>query len=199
MAFPASATTRLPADVTIEVVQRLWRTKLKCIALAEQWLTETSDLEIKAGLKMQLNDERRHLRLLADQLKRLGGRLPGGEWDRMIARPLALIQAQEEESLKLAAYYNGLKAFMAGRCNRLIPLVDAPLARALEQIAGDEDGQVRWAGIRLARVKDLQQRREIDFMLRRMDRVLAAVWARTWLRLTSVSNNAHAPYGRKLA
>jgi hypothetical protein len=36
-------------------------------------------------------------------------------------------------------------------------------------------------------------------MLRRMDRVLAAVWAKTWLRLTSVSNNAHAPYGRKLA
>jgi len=185
MAF-AQLQTNTSKDATLEIVQRLWRTKLKSITLLEKWMAKTTDLEIKAGLKAQLLDERRHLRLLGDEVNRLGGRLQGSALDQLLERPFAMIQAQSNEAYKLSAYYHGIKAFTANRCGRLIPGVDQALARTLEQIARDEAGHIRWADIRLERVKDIHEQRQIEFLIDRMESVMESVWSRSWRQLSSV-------------
>ena len=184
MAFALQTNTS--KDATLDVIQRLWRTKLKSITLLEKWMAKTTDLEIKAGLKAQLLDERRHLRLLGEEVNRLGGRLQGSVLDQMLERPFAMIQAQSNEAYKLSAYYHGIKAFTANRCGRLIPVVDQALAHTLEQIARDEAGHIRWANIRLERVKDIHEQRQIAFFVEKMDGVLETVWSRSRRQLGSV-------------
>jgi 1,2-phenylacetyl-CoA epoxidase catalytic subunit len=186
MAFALQPKNQSTKDAVIEVVQRLWRTKLKSITLLEKWLAKTSDLEIKAGLKTQLADERRHLRILGEEVKRLGGRLQSSTLDQMLERPFAMIQAQASDVYKLSAYYHGIKAFTVVRCSRMIPLVDQALARTLEQIARDEEGHIRWAEIRLARVRDLNEQRQLDFLITRMEGLLESVWSKSWRQLTMV-------------
>ena len=168
----------------LEVVQRLWRTKFKSITLVEKWMAKTTDFEIKAGLKMQLADERRHLRILGDEIKRLGGRISGSQADQLLERPFALIQAQSSESQKLSAFYRGLKAYTVDRCSRLLPMVDRTLARTLEQISREEEGHIRWADIRLARIRDVSERREVEFLVDRMEKAMEAVWTKRRLWLT---------------
>ena len=170
----------------MDAVQRLWRTKLKSITLLEKWMAKTADLEIKAGLKTQLTDERRHLRMLGEEVKRLGGRLQGSTLDQMLERPFALIQAQSSEVYKLSAYYHGVKACTANRCGRLIPVVDQTLAHTLEQIARDEAGHIRWADIRLERVKDLHEQRQIEFLIQKMETIMEAAWSKSWRQLTNM-------------
>jgi rubrerythrin len=190
MAFALQTNTS--NDATLDIIQRLWRTKLKSITLLEKWMAKTTDLEIKAGLKAQLLDERRHLRLLGDEVSRLGGRLQGSALDQMLERPFAMIQAQSNEAYKLSAYYHGIKRYTANRCGRLIPVVDHALARVLEQIARDEAGHIRWADIRLERVKDIHEQRQIEFFVEKMEAVLESVWSKSWRQLTSVRQRLFA-------
>jgi rubrerythrin len=173
-------------DAVLESVQRLWRTKLKSVTALEKWLAKTSDFEIKAGLKAQLLDERRHLRILGEEVRRLGGRLSGSTLDQVLERPFALIQSQASDMEKLTAFHRGLKAFTVVRCGRLIPVVDAALARTLEQISRDEEGHIRWADIRLKRVRDLAEQRKLGFLMERMESTLNAVWSKTGRRLILV-------------
>ena len=193
MAF-AQLQTSTSKDATLDIVQKLWRTKLKSITLLEKWMAKTTDLEIKAGLKAQLLDERRHLRLLGDEVNRLGGRLQGTVLDQLLERPFAMIQAQSNEAFKLSAYYHGIKRYTANRCGRLIPVVDQALARTQEQRARDEAGHIRWADIRLERVKDIHEQRQIEFFVEKMETVLESAWSKSWRQLTAVRQRFLAAY-----
>ena len=177
---------RASDEAVLESVQRLWRTKLKSVTALEKWLSKTGDFEIKAGLKAQLLDERRHLRILGEEVKRLGGRLSGSTLDQVLERPFAMILAQASDMERLTAFHRGLKAFTVVRCGRLIPLVDAALARTLEQIARDDEGHIRWADIRLQRIGDITERRRLYFLMEKMETSLDAVWAKAGRRLSLV-------------
>ncbi|HLF77039.1 MAG TPA: ferritin-like domain-containing protein [Dehalococcoidia bacterium] len=180
-------------EATLDVVQRLWRTKLKSITLLEKWLAKTSDLDIKAGLKTQLADERRHLRMLGEEVARLGGRLQGSTLDRVLERPFAMIQAQASDAYKLSAFYHGVKAYTVVRCGRMLPFVDQALARTLEQISRDEQGHIRWAEIRLSRIDDIHEQRQLEFLIDKMEKLLDSIWSKSWIKLTAIRYKYLAP------
>lgn len=173
-------------DAILELLSRLWQTKLKSITLLEKWLAKTSDFDIKAGLKAQMEDERRHLRILSDEIKRLGGRLTGTTTEQLLNRPFAMVQAQGSDSERLSAFYHGIKAFTLDRCSKLIPVVDQYLARALEQIAREEDRHIRWADLRLERLLDVNEARQCKMLVDRMEATLESIWSRPWQRLNQL-------------
>jgi hypothetical protein len=186
MAFAQRTDNQPVREVTLDVIQRLWRTKLKSITLLEKWLAKTSDLDIKSGLKMQLADERRHLRMLGEEVARLGGRLQGSTLDTVLDRPFAIIQAQTSDAYKLSAFYHGIKAHTVQRCGRMLPFVDQALAHTLEQISRDEQGHIRWAEIRLSRIEDIHEQRQLEFLMDKTERLLDAIWSKSWIRLTAI-------------
>ena len=197
MSFALRSNNQPVREATLEVVQRLWRTKLKSITLLEKWLAKTPDLDVKAGLKTQLEDERRHLRMLGDEVARLGGRLQGSTLDKVLERPFAIIQAQASDAYKLSAFYHGIKAYTVERCGRMIPFVDQTLALTLEQISRDEQGHIRWAEIRLERVTDLHEQRQLEFLIDKMEKLLEAIWSKSWIKLTLMRYRYLGPKGSR--
>ncbi len=170
-------------DVILEILEHLWETKRQSIALVETWQAKTADAEIRAGLATHLSDERRHFRILGEEIRRRGGR-PAVALEYLLRRPFGLVLAQTSDSHRLSAFYRGIKAFTFVRCGHLIPVVDQELARALEQIARDEERHIRWAEIRLARIRDMEERRECTVLLDQVECALEGVWAKPWRRLT---------------
>jgi hypothetical protein len=173
-------------EAVLEVLGRLWQTKQSSINLMEKWLTKTADFEIKTGLKSQVTDERRHLRLLGEQIVRLGGSLKAAAHEQFLGRPMAIVLAQPNDLYRLSAFHRGVKGFTAVRCGHLIPMVDAQLARVLEQITREDERHIRWAEIRLSRALDLTEVRQCRFIVERIQAAMEIIWSRPWRRLTQV-------------
>jgi rubrerythrin len=178
----ASSRQGQSTDQVMEILSRLWQTKLKSITALEKWLTKTVDAEIKAGIQLQLIDERRHLRLLDEEIKRLGGRVTTEM--NQIAQPFAVFLAQSNDLYRLNALYRGIKAFTLDRCSHLIPLVDPQLARVLDQISREEQRHIRWAEIRVARLLKSGEARECYLLTERLKRMLESAWSRPRFSLT---------------
>src|SRR5437016_5537680 len=120
-----------PRAAILEILGPLWQTKLKTIRLLDQWMAETADSEIRAGLMGQIIDERRHMRLLGDQIRRLGGTLvlskKGGHADGL-SRVFNEALAAGTDLHRLFALHRGIKGHTLDRCGQLVPLVDRILA-----------------------------------------------------------------------
>jgi hypothetical protein len=170
-------------DPVIEIVARLWQTKVRSVELLEEWQRRSTDGDIKAGLKLQINDERRHQRLLSDEIKRRDGRHGAVVVDQVLNKPFAIVKAQPDDTARIAAYYNGIKRFTTMRCARLIPMVDPALGHILQQIMQDEDRHLRWADIRLGRMSPVLVR-QYDPVLKLMEQAMDAVWAKPLRRLS---------------
>ena len=182
MAYMAMKKQQEPSkDVVLQLLNRLWQTKFRSITVVEKWMAKTTDAEIKAGLQMQLVDERRHLRILSDEIKRLGDSIASQARDNVLSRPFAIVQAQSTDLYRLSTFHHGIKAFTLDRCGHLLPMADAALARIIEQIARDEERHIRWADIRLSRVLHSDEVRACKQLVERMERMLEPLWPRPWL------------------
>jgi rubrerythrin len=178
----AFASSTISEDSIFDVVTRLWQIKLQSIDLLERWHTSVKDSDIRAAINGQLTDERRHLRMLADEIKRRGGRQPSAV-DHVVTKAFAVVQAQPSEALKLCAYHRGLKASLADRSYRLLSFADPVLGRLLEEMLRDEVRHLRWADARL-RLLSGEDVRRCNALLEKMTGVMDAVWSRPWRHLT---------------
>jgi hypothetical protein len=184
MAYALSSKRDTDPELILDLLSRLWQTKLKSITALEKWQAKTVDAEIKAGLYLQLIDERRHLRLLGDEIKRLGGRMANLARENFVTRPFVIFEVQPNDLLRLSALHYGIKAFTHSRCNHLLRLVDTRLARALEQISSDEERHIRWADIRIARLESSDDILPRYLLNGRMQAMLEAAWSKPWRALT---------------
>jgi hypothetical protein len=165
---------------------------LRSISICEKWLARTEDAEIKAGLQRQLIDERRHLRLIGEEIKRLGGSIATLARENHLGRPFALVLTQPNDLYRLSAFHRGIKVFTLNRCGYLIPHVDLKLARTLEQIILDEERHIRWADLRISRVLhsdtfsqvlDSNEVRQCKQIMDKVEAMLEAAWPKPWLDL----------------
>jgi hypothetical protein len=167
------------AAALVEVLQRLYQTKLRSGLFLAQWLRDTHDAEIRAGLETQLADERRHARLLGDELRRLAPKLDlVGQ--SAASRPFSEFGELRSDLHKLCAFHRGVKAFTLNRCGHLTPLVEPRLSLLLDQIAREEERHIRWADIRLARLLTHEEMRACNLLMGRVWAILEAGWERTW-------------------
>jgi len=178
----ASARSGISAEGLCEILTRLWQIKMRSIDLLERWHETVRDSDIRAGIGVQLSDERRHLRLLADELKRRSGRQPSAV-DHVVTKAFALVQAQPTDMLKVCAYYGGIKAATNQRFYKLLGLADLELLEILERIIQDDDRTLRWADIRLRNLSAEDVRR-CNALLQRMGDTMQAVWSRPWRHLS---------------
>jgi hypothetical protein len=167
----------------IEVLQRLWQTKLNTIALIERWLAETNDAEIQAGLSNQIADERRHATMVGEHIRRLGGRIGGAVMKDAATRVFLDAESDKEDVRRLFALYRGVKAYTVDRCSHLMPFVDAALAQTLDRLTRDEERHIRWADLRLQRLLTHEKMRECNILLNRVWAGLEAAWGRQWRQL----------------
>ena len=189
MAYALSSNHDATTELILELLSRLWQTKLKSITALENWQAKTADAEIKAGLYLQLIDERRHLRILGDEIKRLGGKMANLALENLVTRPFMVFQAQPNDLMRLSAFHHGIKAFTVSRCSHLLPLVDVMLARTLEQISREEERHIRWADIRIARLETSEDTRQRQILTGRMQAMLEAAWSKPWRELTFPRRN----------
>jgi rubrerythrin len=178
----AVARSNVYDESVFEVVTRLWQMKLQGIELLERWGGSVRDSDLRAAINSHLVDERRHLRLLADEVKRRGGRHPSTV-DHVVTKAFAVVQSQPDDALKLCAFQRGIKASMNDRCYRLLRFADASLGHLLEEILRDEERHSRWADMRLRSMSGEDVRR-CNALLEKMAGVLEAVWSRPWRHLT---------------
>jgi len=183
MSYATAAEKEPSRDIVLQVLSRLWQTKLRSISVFEKWLTTTRDAEIIAGLKLQLIDERRHLHIIGDEIKRLGGSIAALSRENRLGRPFALVQTQPNDLYRLSAFHNGIKAFTLDRCGHIFPLVDIKLARMLEQIVLDEERHIRWANVRVSRVLDRDEIRQCKLLIDKVETMLVPLWPKPWLEL----------------
>jgi 1,2-phenylacetyl-CoA epoxidase catalytic subunit len=168
----------------LEILARVWQTKLRSVDLLEEWIPKATDFEVKAGLTSHLADERRNLRLLSDEIRVRGGRQAATTLDQILNKPFAIVLTQPDDLSRVAAFHHGIKAYTAIHCGRLMSFVDPGLARVLEQVMRDEERHLRWADIRLARMRLGNSGRHHDAVVRRIEEAMEAVWAKPWRRLT---------------
>jgi hypothetical protein len=168
----------------LEVIQRLWQTKLKNTIFLETWLKAAKDIEIQAGLRSQLVDERRQLRLLGEEVKRLGGKLELSTSESLLNRTFFEAGKLDSDLKRLCAFHRGIKAFTLNRCGHLMPLVHEALANLLEQISNEEERHIRWADIRFARLLTRDEMRECNLLISRFDAQMAAAWEKPWRELS---------------
>jgi rubrerythrin len=165
-----------------EIVARLWQTKLRSISLLEDWLPQTSDFGIRAGLQSHLGEERRHQRILGAEITRRGGRRGAAAVGHVLDRPFDLVRDQTDDLERVRLFHQGIKACTVLYCERFLPLLDPGLAHVLEQITRDEQRHIRWAEIRLSQ-EDTGKRRPDPF-LAEIEAAMEAVWSRPWRRLS---------------
>ena len=181
---PAAA---VPMDPVSEIVARLWQTKLRGISLLEDWLPQTSDFGIRAGLQAHPAEERRHQRLLDAEIRRRQGRQVAAAVGSVLDRPFAIVREQRTDLARVRLFHHGIKASTVFYAARVMPLVDPALARVLEQVTRDEERHIRWADIRLAQAKSSAAMRELDAVLQEVEVAMEAVWSRPWRRLSQAS------------
>ncbi len=172
-----------PGVPIVEVLQRLWQTKLSSISLLERWLTETQDSEIRAGISNQLVDERRHARMIGEQIRRAGGRILHSFPKDAATRVFDEATAEREDLHRLLALYRGIKTYTIDRCSHLIPYVDAALGQVLEALSRDEERHVRWADLRLQRLLSYERVRECNLFVGRVRVQLETAWIKQWKQL----------------
>ncbi len=177
----AFGNSTISEEALCEILARLWQIKLSSIDLIDRWYRTSSDTGIRAGLSVQLADERRHHRLLSEELRRRTGR-PPTTVDYVVTKAFALVQAQPTEAMKVCAFYRGIKASTNQRYYRLLWSADANLLGVLEQIIQDDERGVRWAEIRLNGMSHEDMRR-CTLLLTRMSQMMRAVWLRPWRNL----------------
>jgi hypothetical protein len=178
--------------VVVEILQRLWQTKLNSIALLESWRTETKDAEIQAGLAGQIIDERRHATMIGEQIRRLGGRIGGNATKDAASRVFSEATADREDVRRLFAIYRGVKAYTVNRCSHLMPYVDVALAQTLDHLTRDEERHIRWADMRLQRLLTHDRMRECNLLLNRVWAGLEVAWGRQWRQLPFLNNRRRA-------
>lgn len=169
-------------DPVSEIVARLWQTKLRSISLLEDWLPRASDFSIRAGLHTHLGDERRHQRILGNEITRRGGRRGAAAVGQVLDRPFDLVRSQPDDLSRLRLYHQGIKKITVQYCDRILPFLDPALAQVVEQITRDEARHVRWAEIRLAQVARAGGR--TDRPLQEIEAAMEAVWSKPWRRMT---------------
>ena len=179
----AFAHSDISKEALCEILTRFWQIKLRSIHLLERWFVTTRDSDLRAGVGAQLADERRHLRLLADELKRRSGRQPAVV-DHIVTKAFALVQAQPTETLKACAYYRGVKATTHQRIYKLLGHADMALLEVLEQVLHDDERNLRWADMRLHALSGDDVRR-CNALLEKMEGSMQAVWSRPWRHMTS--------------
>jgi hypothetical protein len=162
---------------------RLWQVKQQSIDLLERWRGTARDSDIRAGIDAQMAYERRHLRLLADELKRRSGRQPS-VIDHVVTKTFLLVQSQPNDMLKACAYYLGVKAETKKRFYKLLGYADLQLLEVLEQIIQDDDRTLRWADLRLTGLSGDDVRR-CNALLDRIAAMTQAMWSRPWRHLSS--------------
>ena len=173
------------SDPVAEIVARLWQTKLRSISLLEDWLPQTTDFGIRAGLQAHLAEERRHQRILGAEIARRQGRQAAAAVGHVLDRPFELVREQTEDLARVRLFHHGIKASTVMYCERFLPLVDDALRRVLEQITRDEERHIRWSEIRLGQDRGGGQRlRRLDPMLAEIEVAMEAVWSRPWRRLS---------------
>ena len=173
--------SNVPAESLLDVLTRLWQIKLQSIELLERWTKSAQDSDVKAGISAQLNDERRHLRLLADEIKQRGGRQPSTV-DHVVTKAFALAQSQPNDMLKLCAFHRGIKASTYERCYRLMNLAGPAISGLLDEMLHDEDRHLRWADLRLRPISGEDVRR-CNALLEKMTIAMEAAWSRPWRHL----------------
>lgn len=172
-----------PGSPVLAVLDRLWQTKMQSVALIDYWSERTKDADIRSGLHMQLEDERRHLRLIGEEVRRLGARLATERREGTIARGFSLIRSQSRDLHRLCAYYRGVKLTTHARTSQLVQVLDPPGAALMSQIARDEERHIRWADIRIAHQMKASDMRECNQLVDRMDAMIDAGWQKLWLEL----------------
>jgi len=175
-------------DALVEVLQRLWQTKRHNIRLLEEWLEETADSEIRAALPRQIVDERQHLRLIGERIRALGGRLNSTSESEWLGYAFNIAGRGSTDLNRLVALYRGAKTYSVARCRRLSGEVDKELEAAFVRIVLDEERQIRWAELRIARLSSRDTERDSNFLLERVHRALESAWERPWRRFTTTTN-----------
>ncbi len=170
-------------QAALVILDRLCQTTTHCISLLETWLSDTRDPDVRTGLQSHLIEERRHLRLISDEVKRLGGTPSGSRPESTIGRAFGLAKEQKRDVVRLCLLYRGVKGPTLARCNQLMHLVSPDVARLLDQIGCDEDRQIRWAEIRIARETNAAQVRESGATLERVSSLVDGSWQKVWFDL----------------
>jgi hypothetical protein len=166
------------------VLDRIWQTKYFSIVLLEDWIRRTNDRQLRAGLETQLIDERRLIRLLSDEIRRLGGRPSTAQRDKPIARPFAVTEGLTSDLHRLCAYYRGIKAVTLYRCGQMMPLVDPAVALVLDRVARDDERHIRWADLRLNRLLTYDELRSANLLTGRIRSAMEAAWEKPWREVT---------------
>jgi len=177
----AFANSTISEDALCEILTRLWQIKLRSIDLMERWYQSATDVEVRAGLGVQLADEWRHRRLLSDELRRRSGRQPTAV-DHVVTKAFALVQAQPTDAMKVCAFYRGIKSSTHERYYKLLWCADTDLLDVLEQIIQDDERHMRWADIRLRGLSG-EEVWACNALLEKMSSVMRAVWLRPWRNL----------------
>jgi hypothetical protein len=185
MRLPFSNSTPEPESLSpaLPIFDRLWQTKIQSISLIEYWTGKTKDVEIKSGLSVQLEDERRHLRLIGEEIRRLGGRVTSERREGTVGRAFALVRSQGSDLLRLCAYYRGIKLATHNRTSQFVPYIVGPASNLLAQISRDEERHIRWADIRIAHQMKPADLRQCNMLVTRMEQLLDPAWQKLWLDL----------------
>jgi hypothetical protein len=167
----------------LSVLDRLWQTKIQSISLIDFWVSKSKDADIRSGLHMQLEDERRHLRLIGEEIKRLGGRVSSERREGTVGRAFGMIRSQATDLQRLCAYYRGVKLTTHNRTAQMTQVVEPATAGLLGQISRDEERHIRWADIRISHQMKAADMRECNVLMDRMDSMVDASWQKLWLDL----------------
>lgn len=167
----------------LAVLDRLWQTKIQSISLIESWRKESKDADLRSGLGAQLEDERRHLRLAGEEIKRLGGRVTTERREGTVGRAFSAVRAQSTDLLRLCAYYRGIKLATHSRTSQFIQVVETRTGSLLDMIARDEERHIRWADIRMAHQMTAADMRECNLLMDKMSGIVEAAWQKLWLDL----------------
>lgn len=168
---------------TLAALQHLWLSKVNGIALLESWLEDSQDSAVRSRLDLQLEDERRHARLLEEHLRRLGGQASRHLRGRVTLRPFREAQVQRSDLNRLVAYHRTVKTFLVNRCDILIASAEPPLRDVLERIAREDERHVRWADAKIERLLTLEAMRECNLLMHRVQAMIEDVWARPYRQL----------------
>lgn len=165
----------------LSILDRLWQTKIQSISFIDFWRQKTKDADIRSGLSSQLEDERRHLRLIGEEIMRRGGRVTSERREGTVGRAFALARSQGTDLQRLCAYYRGIKLATHDRASQMAQLMEPETARLLEQISRDEERHVRWADIRIANQMKAPDMRDCNVLVDRMEALVDANWQKLWL------------------
>ena len=168
------------------VLDRLWQTKIQGVAFLDQWSKVSKDAELTAGLKTHLEDERRHLRLIGEEIIQLGGRVASDRRDSVIGRAYDLARGQDGDLYKLTVCYRGVKLFTMRRCGQAASFLEPKTGKLLDRIASDEERHVRWSDIRIQRLMRPADMRQCNLLTDRVDKMLDSVWHKSWTELIRV-------------